>query len=144
MRAGVRTGRLHQFQYNPVLGDNSNACGSQIDWQLKCAQSKTSFFRIRRSALVALAKLDNDVANQLCALTATALRRNQDYIRPFAMPTLERVAQRLPSKEDVELPMRQGMTDYLALAIENSVSRVHAIVTTRCNQITSIARDCAP
>jgi CRP/FNR family nitrogen fixation transcriptional regulator len=94
------------------------------------AITESKLFQIRRSALVALAERDNDVAGQLWTYTAAELRKAQEHIRLFAMPARKRVAgflvqmARRPSANDeVELPMmRQDIADYLGLTIE-TVSR---------------------
>ena len=85
---------------------------------------------VKRSALVALAKRDNDVARQLWALTGRELRRVQDHILLLVKTAQERVvgfllemAERNPCGDAVELPMsRQDIADYLGLTIE-TVSR---------------------
>lgn len=85
---------------------------------------------IKRNALVALARRDNEVANQLLALTGCELRRVQDHIMLLIKTAQERVvgfllemSKRMPSGNQVELPMsRQDIADYLGLTIE-TVSR---------------------
>ena len=85
---------------------------------------------IKRSALVALAARDNDVAHQLWALTSRELRCVQDHIMLLIKTAQERVvgfllemSKRMPSNDQVELPMsRQDIADYLGLTIE-TVSR---------------------
>ena len=85
---------------------------------------------IKRSALVALAARDNDVARQLWTLTGRELRRVQDHILLLIKTAQERVvgfllemAARGPTGNAVELPMsRQDIADYLGLTIE-TVSR---------------------
>jgi CRP/FNR family nitrogen fixation transcriptional regulator len=85
---------------------------------------------IKRSALIALAARDNDVARQLWALTSRELRRVQDHIVCLIKTAQERVAgfllemaDRVSSGNAVELPMsRQDIADYLGLTIE-TVSR---------------------
>jgi CRP/FNR family transcriptional regulator, nitrogen fixation regulation protein len=92
------------------------------------AQSKVLV--IKRSALVALAARDNEVAHQLWALTSSELRRVQDHVILLIKTAQERVvgfllemAARMPSGNQVELPMsRQDIADYLGLTIE-TVSR---------------------
>jgi CRP/FNR family transcriptional regulator, nitrogen fixation regulation protein len=85
---------------------------------------------IKRNALVALATRDNDVAQQLWALTSGELRRVQDHVMLLIKTAQERVvgfllemAKRMPSGNQVELSMsRQDIADYLGLTIE-TVSR---------------------
>ena len=85
---------------------------------------------IKRSALVALAERDNEVARQLWALTGRELSRVQDHILLLIKTAQERVAGFLLEMADrgrngnsVELPMsRQDIADYLGLTIE-TVSR---------------------
>jgi CRP/FNR family nitrogen fixation transcriptional regulator len=90
---------------------------------------------IKRSALVALAARDNDVARQLWALTSRELRRVQDHILCLIKTAQERVAgfllemaARVPGGNAVELPMsRQDIADYLGLTIE-TVSRTFTLL----------------
>lgn len=85
---------------------------------------------IKRSALVALAERDNDVARQLWALTGRELSRVQDHILLLIKTAQERVvgfllemAERASNNGALELPMsRQDIADYLGLTIE-TVSR---------------------
>src|SRR5262245_64096496 len=85
---------------------------------------------VKRSALVALAERDSDVARQLWALTGRELSRVQDHIMLLIKTAQERVAGFLLEMADrathdgaVELPMsRQDIADYLGLTIE-TVSR---------------------
>jgi CRP-like cAMP-binding protein len=85
---------------------------------------------IRRSALLALAGKDHDVARQLWTLTSNELRRVQDHILLLIKSAQERVAafllemaKRGCAGNAVELPMsRQDIADYLGLTIE-TVSR---------------------
>ena len=85
---------------------------------------------IKRSAVVALAARDNDVAQQMWALTARELQRVQDHIMVLIKSARERVVGFLLEMADrgagggaVELPMsRQDIADYLGLTIE-TVSR---------------------
>jgi CRP-like cAMP-binding protein len=85
---------------------------------------------VKRSALVALAERNNEVARELWTLTAHELRRVQDHILLLIKTAKERVvgfllemAQRVPSANQVELPMsRQDIADYLGLTIE-TISR---------------------
>jgi CRP/FNR family transcriptional regulator, nitrogen fixation regulation protein len=85
---------------------------------------------IRRSALMALAARDHDVARELWTITSTELRRVQDHIMLLVKSAQGRVAafllemsDRIPAGNAVELPMsRQDIADYLGLTIE-TVSR---------------------
>jgi CRP-like cAMP-binding protein len=85
---------------------------------------------IKRSAVVALAAGDNDVARQMWALTARELQRVQEHSLVLIKSAQERVAgfllemaDRASSGGAVELPMsRQDIADYLGLTIE-TVSR---------------------
>ena len=86
---------------------------------------------IRRSAVVALAGRDKEVARQLWRMTATELQRAQDHIMLLVKTAQERVAgfllemaARNPDANEVDLPMsRQDIADYLGLTIE-TVSRM--------------------
>jgi CRP/FNR family transcriptional regulator, nitrogen fixation regulation protein len=85
---------------------------------------------IKRSALVALAERDNEIARQLWALTGRELNRVQDHILLLIKTAQERVvgfllemAERASNNGALELPMsRQDIADYLGLTIE-TVSR---------------------
>jgi CRP/FNR family nitrogen fixation transcriptional regulator len=86
---------------------------------------------IKRSAVVALAGRDGDVARQLWAHTAKDLQRVQDHMLLLGcMSAKERVAafllqlaKRISDTNEVDLPMpRQDIADYLGLTIE-TVSR---------------------
>jgi CRP/FNR family nitrogen fixation transcriptional regulator len=85
---------------------------------------------IKRSALVALAGRDHEIAGDLWAITGAELRRVQEHILLFIKSAQERVAAflvemagRIPAGNAVELPMsRQDIADYLGLTIE-TVSR---------------------
>ena len=85
---------------------------------------------IKRSAVITLAARDNDVAQQMWALTARELQRVQDHIMVLIKSAQERVAsfllemaERAAGGGAVELPMsRQDIADYLGLTIE-TVSR---------------------
>jgi CRP/FNR family transcriptional regulator, nitrogen fixation regulation protein len=85
---------------------------------------------VKRSALVALAGRDHDVARHLWTATGRELRRAQDRILLLIKNAQERVvsfllemAERSSADNAVELPMsRQDIADYLGLTIE-TVSR---------------------
>jgi CRP-like cAMP-binding protein len=85
---------------------------------------------IKRSAVVALANRDGEVARQLWSFTARELNRVHDHVLLLIKNAQQRVAsfllemaERLADIEVVELPMsRQDIADYLGLTIE-TVSR---------------------
>src|SRR5260370_12540682 len=85
---------------------------------------------IKRSAVIALATRDNDVARRMWELTARELARVQEHSLVLIKSAEERVAgfllemaDRVPSNGTVALPMsRQDIADYLGLTIE-TVSR---------------------
>jgi CRP/FNR family nitrogen fixation transcriptional regulator len=85
---------------------------------------------VKRSALMALAARENEVACELWAMTGQELRRVQDHILLLIKTAKERVvgfllemAERVPSGNHIELPMtRQDIADYLGLTME-TVSR---------------------
>ena len=85
---------------------------------------------IKRSAVIALAEREPEVARQLWTLTAQELGRAQDHMLLLIRNAQERIAafllemaERAPGAQSVELPMsRQDIADYLGLTIE-TVSR---------------------
>ncbi len=85
---------------------------------------------VKRSALVALAERDGDIARQLWSHTAAELQRVRAHMLLLIKSAEQRVAcfliemaSRRSSQEVVELPMsRQDIADYLGLTIE-TVSR---------------------
>jgi len=85
---------------------------------------------IKRSALIALATRDSDLARQLWTFTARAFDRVQNHLLLLIRSAQERVAcfllemaGRLQVTDTMELPMsRQDIADYLGLTIE-TVSR---------------------
>jgi CRP/FNR family nitrogen fixation transcriptional regulator len=85
---------------------------------------------IKRSALMALAARDNEVAREMWALTARELQRVQEHSLVLIKSAEERLAgfllemaERVSADGAVELPMsRQDIADYLGLTIE-TVSR---------------------
>ena len=85
---------------------------------------------VKRSALVALAERDGDIARQLWSHTAAELQRVRAHMLLLIKSAEQRVAcfliemaGRMLNKEVVELPMsRQDIADYLGLTIE-TVSR---------------------
>jgi CRP-like cAMP-binding protein len=93
---------------------------------------------VKRSALVALADRDPDMARRLWSFTAGELRRVQRHMLLLVKSAEERVAcfllemaRRLGTTEAVDLPMsRQDIADYLGLTIE-TVSRTLTQLETR-------------
>jgi CRP/FNR family transcriptional regulator, nitrogen fixation regulation protein len=91
---------------------------------------ETRLIVIKRSALVALAARDSEVARQLWTITGRELRRAQEHLLTLIKTAEERVAgfllqmaERTPERSQIELPMsRQDIADYLGLTIE-TVSR---------------------
>jgi CRP/FNR family nitrogen fixation transcriptional regulator len=85
---------------------------------------------VRRTTLFKVAERDASIARCLWALTATELRRSQRHALLLIKSAQERLAaflldmaERLPAKKEVELPMsRQDIADHLGLTIE-TVSR---------------------
>jgi len=90
---------------------------------------------IKRSAVLALAARDTEVAREMWALTARELQRVQEHSLVLIKSAEERVAgfllemaDRLPTGATVELSMsRQDIADYLGLTIE-TVSRTLKIL----------------
>jgi len=95
------------------------------------AISDSRILVIKRSAVLALAARDADVARQLWTLTAKELQRAQDHMLLLIGNAQERIvtflldmADRGSGGDAVELPMsRQDIGDYLGMTIE-TVSRM--------------------
>ena len=109
-----------------VLGfdtGDEHACSAE-------AVTDSQIFLVRRSTLFKAAERDADIARCLWTLTATELRRSQQHALLLIKSAQERLAaflldmaERLPAKNEVELPMsRQDIADHLGLTIE-TVSR---------------------
>jgi CRP/FNR family transcriptional regulator, nitrogen fixation regulation protein len=93
------------------------------------AVSDARILVVRRSAVMALAARDNEIARELLALTARELQRVQGHVMLLVKTAQERVVSFLLEMaerargDSVELPMsRQDIADYLGLTIE-TVSR---------------------
>jgi CRP/FNR family nitrogen fixation transcriptional regulator len=103
---------------------------------------------IRRSALLALAQGDNDVARQLWTLTARELQRVQEHVMLLIKTAQERVvgfllemAERACAGNEVELPMsRQDIADYLGLTIETVSRTLTQLATTAAIELPSSRR----
>ena len=99
------------------------------------AITKTKVLAMKRRALAAMARRDQQVARRLWELTAGELERAQRHILRLIKTAQERVAsfllemaERIPADECVELPMsRQDIADYLGLTIE-TISRMLALL----------------
>jgi CRP-like cAMP-binding protein len=93
---------------------------------------------VKRSALVALADRDPDMARRLWSFTASELQRVQGRLLLIVKSAEERVAffllemaRRLAATEAMDLPMsRQDIADYLGLTIE-TVSRTLTLLETK-------------
>jgi CRP/FNR family transcriptional regulator, nitrogen fixation regulation protein len=104
---------------------------------------------IKRSAVVALAQRDNDVARQLWALTGRELQRMQEHVLLLIKTAQERVAGFLLEMaervrgggNEVELPMsRQDIADYLGLTIETVSRTLSQLATTAAIEVPSSRR----
>jgi len=103
---------------------------------------------ISRSALVALAQRDSDVAHQLWAVTARELQRVQEHVLLLIKTAQERVvgfllemAERTRDDNEVELPMsRQDIADYLGLTIETVSRTLTHLATTAAIEVPTSRR----
>jgi CRP/FNR family transcriptional regulator, nitrogen fixation regulation protein len=94
------------------------------------AITESTILMVRRSLVFKAAERNSDIAKQLWSLTAKELRRSQNHALLLVKSAQERLAafllamaERLPQKASVELPMsRQDIADHLGLTIE-TVSR---------------------
>ena len=94
------------------------------------AVGKSTLLVVKRSALIALADTDHNVARLLWTLTAQELRRLQEHMLLLIRSAQERVAcfllemaERMAETDVIDLPMsRQDIADYLGLTIE-TISR---------------------
>jgi CRP/FNR family nitrogen fixation transcriptional regulator len=135
VRGTVRTYRILSDGRRQIAGFHlaGDIFGLEIgDEHLSSAEAITeaTVLVIKRSAVVALASRDTDVARQLWTLTARELARMQNHVLLLVKNAQERIAafllemaERVPAGNAVELPMsRQDIADYLGLTIE-TVSR---------------------
>jgi CRP/FNR family transcriptional regulator, nitrogen fixation regulation protein len=107
---GLETGEMHAFSAEAI--------------------TDAELLLIKRSAVVALAARDHDIARQLWKLTSRELEHVRDHVLLLIQSAQERVAgfllemaNRVPTSNEVELAMsRQDIADYLGLTIE-TVSR---------------------
>ena len=97
------------------------------------AITDTKILVVKRSALMALAARENEVARQLWSTMGQELRRVQEHTLVLIKTAKERVVsfllemiERIPGGSHLELPMtRQDIADYLGLTME-TVSRTLA------------------
>ncbi len=107
---GLEIGKEHQFSAEAIKG--------------------VTVLVVRRSAIVALAERDCEVARELWSFTGRELKRVQEHMLLLVKSAQQRVAsfllemsKRLTGTDAIELPMsRQDIADYLGLTIE-TVSR---------------------
>ena len=125
---------LAERKFSNILIDEGKVVEFLMLPDVTCAGKVTitaTLGRQTRSAMLALAGRDGEVARQLWTLTADALQRVQDHMLVLGcMNAKERVAnfllqlaKRVSGGDELELPMsRQDIADYLGLTIE-TVSR---------------------
>jgi CRP/FNR family nitrogen fixation transcriptional regulator len=131
----VRTYRILNDGRRQVCGFHmpGEVFGLELDEEHSCsaeAIGRTVVRAVRRSAVVALAKQDGNVARALWSITAQELHRVQVHALLLIKSAQERVAafllqmgERLGVGNAFDLPMsRQDIADYLGLTIE-TVSR---------------------
>ena len=120
------------------------------------AISDSKIIVVKRSAVMALAACDGDVARELWSVTSRELERVQRHMTVLIKSAEERVAgfllelaKRAPGAGQVQLPMsRQDIADYLGLTIETvsrTMSRLEsvdaiALPTARCVVLRNQAR----
>jgi len=112
------------------------------------AVSDTKILVIKRSAVVALAQRDGDVARRLWDLTARELHRVQEHVLLLIKTAQERVvgfllemAERVHAGREIELPMsRQDIADYLGLTIETVSRTLTQLATTAAIELPSSRR----
>ena len=112
------------------------------------AISEAKVLVIKRSAVVALAQRDNDVARQLWTLTGRELQRVQEHVLLLIKTAQERVvgfllemAERARAGNEVELPMsRQDIADYLGLTIETVSRTLTHLATTAAIEVPTSRR----
>ena len=103
---------------------------------------------IKRSAVLALAARDNEVARQMWGLTARELHRVQEHSLVLIKSAEERVAgfllemaERGAGDGTVELPMsRQDIADYLGLTIETVSRTLSGLETTAAIEVPTSRR----